>query len=150
MGLVSGTWATTAAYGASTVLLLSLYLVLKSILTFWRLRHFQGPLVAKFSEIWVFRRTIAGDLHEKSLSVLKTYGGSESIARLGPNLLITDNVKFWKTINEDRAWKKGSWYPAMALDPGHDSVFSTTDDARHDALKSKLSRGVWIAPLLGI
>jgi hypothetical protein len=142
MGIVTSAWATAAVYGVPAILFLGLYLVLNSIFTFWRLRHFRGPLLGKFSELWVFQRTIAGNLHEKSLSILKIYGGSESIARLGPNLLITDNVNFWKTINEDRAWKKGSWYPAMALDPGHDSVFSTTDDAHHDVLKGKLSRGV--------
>jgi hypothetical protein len=138
-------WRTAAAYGARAGALFSLYLALSRLRTYWRLRHFHGPLLAYFSELWVFQRTYAGDLHEKSLEVLKKYGGPESVARLGPNLLTTDNVVFWKAINESRAWKKGSWYPAMALDPGHDSVFSTTDDVRHDTLKSQLARGVWVS-----
>jgi hypothetical protein len=142
MGLFTTVWSAAAAYGAPVALVLSFYLVLSRLRIYWRLRHFRGPLLANFSELWVFRRTLAGDLHEKSLDVIKAYGGAESIARLGPNLLTTDNVAFWKSINENRAWKKGSWYPAMALDPGHDSVFSTTDEARHDTLKNQLTRGV--------
>ena len=118
------------------------YLIVSKILTYWRLAAFRGPFSTGVSELWIFRGTLAGDFHERSLDAIEQFGGEEAIARVGPNLLITSDTAFIKTLNDDRAWKKGSWYPAMALDPGHDSVFSTTDDALHDRLKSQLSRGV--------
>jgi hypothetical protein len=122
---------------------LALFVVAHRIYVYRRLRAFRGPFFANFSEFWVLRATLAGTLHEESLEVINEYGGDGSIARFGPNLLITTDATWWKSINEDRSWKKGSWYPAMALDPGHDSVFSTTDDAVHDRLKNQLTRGVW-------
>lgn len=120
------------------------YLTVSRILTYRRLAAFRGPFSSGFSELWIFRRTLAGDFHEKSLDAIEKFGGEEAIARVGPNLLLTSDTAFIKTLNDDRAWKKGSWYPPMALDPGHDSVFSTTDEALHDRLKSQLSRGVHI------
>lgn len=142
MTILADIWSSALQLCIPIAIAFLAWLVLAKIHTYWRLRHFRGPFLANFSELWVFRRTLAGDLHETSLEVLEKYGGPESIARLGPNLLITDNVVFWKTVNEDRAWKKGSWYPAMALDPGHDSCFSTLDDAKHDRLKNQMMKGV--------
>lgn len=118
--------------------------ILSRIYGFWRLRKFGGPISARLSELWLFKATVAGALHEKSLEVIEKYGGEEGIAQVGPNLLMTTNAAWWKSINEDRAWKKGSWYPAMQLDPGHDSAFSTQDDSIHDKKKSQLIRGVSI------
>jgi hypothetical protein len=129
---------------ALTILII-VYLIASRIRTYWRLRAFHGPFVSNFSELWVFQRTLAGDFHEKSLEVIEKYGGEEAIARVGPNLLMTSDTAFIKAINDQKAWKKGSWYPGMALDPGHDSVFSTTDEAVHDRLKSQLTRGVCYA-----
>lgn len=134
------------SYAFLTGLLIFGYIVASKIRTYWRLKSFHGPFLANFSELWVFRATLAGDLHERSLHVINEYGGEESIARFGPNLLMTTDAAWWKTINENRSWKKGSWYPAMALDPGHDSVFSTTDDVKHDKLKDQLTRGVRSKP----
>jgi hypothetical protein len=134
--MAAPTWPVTVATVAIA------YLIVSRVLTYWRLAAFRGPFLSGFSELWIFRRTLAGDFHEKSLEAIEKYGGEEAIARVGPNLLMTNDTAFIKTLNDDRAWKKGSWYPPMALDPGHDSVFSTTDEATHDRLKSQLSRGV--------
>lgn len=142
MTILADVWSSVLQLRIPIAIALLVWLVLAKIHTYWRLRHFKGPFLANFSELWVFRRTLAGDLNETSLDAIEKYGGPESIARLGPNLLITDNVIFWKTVNEDRAWKKGSWYPGMALDPGHDSSFSTLDDAKHDRLKNQMMKGV--------
>lgn len=142
MTVLADIWSSVLRLRIPIAIALFAWLILAKIHTYWRLRHFRGPFLANFSELWIFRRTLAGGLHETSLDVVEKYGGPESIARVGPNLLMTDNVMFWKAINEDRAWKKGSWYPAMALDPGHDSSFSTQDDAKHDRLKNQMLKGV--------
>lgn len=142
MAAFANLWTALSMWPIAFLVLTFVYLVVTRFRTYWRLKAYRGPFFAQFSELWVFRRTLAGDLHEKSLTVIEKYGGAESIARVGPNLLMTSNTAFVKALNDDRAWKKGSWYPGMALDPGHDSVFSTTDDVVHDRLKAQLSRGV--------
>lgn len=132
----------TTAYALPIALVLVGFVVISKIRTYARLRAFDGPFSARFSEFWVFKRTLAGDLYVEALNEIEKHGAEESIARFGPNLLLTSDAHFWKSINEDRSWKKGSWYPGMALDPNHDSMFSTQDDAVHDRLKNQLTRGV--------
>jgi hypothetical protein len=142
MALFAALPRTATGFAVPIGLALIGFVVITKIRAYLRLRAFDGPFSAKFSELWVFKRTIAGDLYTTALTAIEQYGGDESIARFGPNLLLTSDAHFWKSINEDRSWKKGSWYPGMALDPNHDSGFSTQDDALHDRLKNQLTRGV--------
>ena len=144
MAALTRLWAAAPSWPVVFGICTILYLIVNRFRIYWRLRAFRGPFWANFSEVWILQRTLAGNMHEKSQEVIEKYGGPEAIARVGPNLLMTSDTALIKRINDERSWKKGSWYPPMALDPGHDSVFSTTDDAVHDRLKSQLTRGVCV------
>ena len=69
---------------------LTLYLPLTLYLTHRKLRHFPGPFLARYSELWLFYQSLRGRLDKAQAEAVRQYG---SPCRIGPNLLIADDAE---------------------------------------------------------
>lgn len=75
----------------------------------------------------------------RTLTTLLSQG---SPARIGPNLLVTDDPALIRHINAPGSrWTRSSWYDAMKMDPRQDNVFSTRNEKLHAELKAKEAPG---------
>lgn len=54
-----------------------LYLVLNAVNTFYRLRHFPGPPLAAWTELWLFKAAVGGNFHLTAAKLLQTYGQAQ-------------------------------------------------------------------------
>ncbi|KAK1656592.1 pisatin demethylase, partial [Colletotrichum godetiae] len=74
-----------------------------------------------------------------------------SLVRIGPNDLVTSDPDLMKRMLGVRTkYTRSDWYNAMRLDPRHDNVLSTRDDAVHTRLRSQMAGGVDLYGLLTI
>ncbi|CAK3936056.1 Pisatin demethylase [Lecanosticta acicola] len=115
------------------------YVVIGSIVNYRKLSQFKGPPLAALSRLWIFREECAGRLPKSQEEALRKYG---SPARIGPNLLVTDDPDLIRHMNAPGSkWTRSTWYDAMKLDPRQHSVFSTRDEKLHAELKAKEATG---------
>lgn len=65
-----------------------------------------------------------------------------SIARVGPNDLLTDDPELMKHIlNVRTEYRRSDWYDGMRFDPGNNNILSHRDEDEHFKLRSKMSAG---------
>ncbi|KAK3367701.1 pisatin demethylase [Podospora didyma] len=116
------------------------WLVVSNIRQWLRLRHFPGPPIAGFSKWWLLRHELGGNMISDLADVTNKYG---SFVRIAPNLVITDDPKFWKqhVLNVRTTYQRSNWYYGMRFDPKRDNILSTRDDALHNQLRSKMAAG---------
>ncbi|CAJ2507174.1 Uu.00g083600.m01.CDS01 [Anthostomella pinea] len=115
------------------------YLFVSYTVTWLRLRHINGPLLAKFSYFWLFSVSLKGKQALYSRQVIDKHG---PLVRIGPNDLLTDDVEVIRRMNGARSkYGRSNWYHAMRMDPYQDSLFSIMDTPTHDKLKAQLSFG---------
>ncbi|KAF2734130.1 cytochrome P450 [Polyplosphaeria fusca] len=108
-------------------------------LSWYRLSHVPGPFWAAFSKWWMVRESLKGRQPTAIKQVTDTYG---SLARIGPNELVTDDPDVLRRINAVRsAYTRGPWYNAMKFEPGRDNLFSMRDDAAHTRLRNRMAAG---------
>ncbi|KAM0298168.1 hypothetical protein HYE67_001208 [Fusarium culmorum] len=101
-----------------------------------RLRHFKGPALAGFSQLWLISCVGGGRTHLDLWEVCKKYG---DIARVGPNDLITSDPDLMKhMLNVRTLFQRSNWYDAMRLDPTKDNVLSQRNDDLHATTRSKM------------
>lgn len=50
------------------------YFITSTIITYRKLRHFPGPRLAAFSQLWIFNVTAKGDVYLSAEEVLRKYG----------------------------------------------------------------------------
>ncbi|KAI9817412.1 MAG: hypothetical protein M1827_001021 [Pycnora praestabilis] len=64
------------------------------------------------------------------------------LARIGANVLITDDPETLRYINGARtSYPRSDWYKGMSADPYSDHVLSTLDTNEHDRLKAQMAGG---------
>ena len=69
-------------------------------------------------------------------------------ARIGPNLLVTDDLAFLRRTTAPRSgYTRGEWYDGVKLYPDLNNVISERNEARHADIRAKLANGVSILPL---
>lgn len=133
------------AYNASNlvpvaVLGFLVYLLLSSILTYRRLRHFPGPFLASFSYLYMLRVWISRRQSASHKDLNRIY--HSRFVRIGPNDLITDDPEFVRRMNSARSrYGRSSWYAPTKLNPYEDSLVNMLDVKEHDRLKAKMSLG---------
>jgi len=116
-----------------------IYLVSSSLISWHRLRHVKGPLLAGFSYLFIMRTTTSGKMWEVYKDINKRYG---PLARIGPNDLITDDPDIIRRMSAVRStYRRSGWYGAMKLNPHEDSLFSLRDTPTHDKLKHRCAAG---------
>ncbi|KAM0257753.1 hypothetical protein ACHAQJ_004204 [Trichoderma viride] len=106
---------------------------------YYRLRHFDGPLLAKMSNLWLFASVDSGKSYLDFWKVTQKYG---TIARVGLNDLVTDDPAFVKHMcNVKTEYRRSSWYDGMRFNPTEDNCLSTRDEKAHSILRSKMAAG---------
>lgn len=121
-----------------------LYYVVTSVFAWYRLRHFPGPFLASFSYLWLARTAASGETWKRHMDARAKYNpdGSNPFIRVGPDVLIHDSPDIHRLINSARSrYTKAQWYNSMRLDPYVHTMFSSTDVAYHDEIKSKTAAG---------
>jgi hypothetical protein len=148
------------------VLLLGvLTLVVQTIRSWYRLRHFKGPTLAAFSDLWLIRHVPRGTIHLDLFEVTEKYGliplwssckGQDpdifvcvgSLARIGSNTLVTTDPDLLRRIQAVRTpYKRSDWYNALKFDPSRENVLSQRDDEKHGVLRAKMAAGVNVSCL---
>ncbi|SPO06232.1 related to pisatin demethylase (cytochrome P450) [Cephalotrichum gorgonifer] len=105
----------------------------------YRLSHVPGPFWAGISTYWIIRVTLDGVAPYAYKEVTDKYG---SLARVGPNDLITDDPELLRKMMAVRSpYSRGSWHGAQKLDPARDNLFSMTDEVAHRDLRAKMAAG---------
>ncbi|KAK1991880.1 cytochrome P450 [Colletotrichum falcatum] len=118
---------------------LVVYYVASSIVAWNRLREFPGPLVGKFSYLWLMSNARSGKPAEHFTKLNRQHG---PLVRVGPNDLVTDDPDVLRRMNAVRsAYGRSSWYDSTKLNPHEDSMFSLRDVGAHDRLKAKCANG---------
>lgn len=68
---------------------------------------------------------------------------SGSPARIGPNMILTDDPVILRTMLAPRSpFTKGHWFKGMKFDPRADNLLSMADEKNHADLRTKLMPGV--------
>ncbi|KIH92465.1 Cytochrome P450 family protein [Sporothrix brasiliensis 5110] len=130
-------WLLPAAGIAAVVALV--YYVTSSIRSYLHLRHIPGPRWAAWTDLWLVRGQLSGQLNFTLQSVNEKYG---NLARIGRNWVVCGDPDELRRIWGVRSnYKRAYWYRGLRVDPYRDSTFSTLDDAVHDDLRSKLLPG---------
>ncbi|MCJ1311384.1 hypothetical protein MMC25_005055 [Agyrium rufum] len=105
----------------------------------YRLRQFNGPWLASFSEAWLFWKSTSGNLHLILYDVYRKHG---DLARIGPNWLVTSDPDIIRYMSSARhKHKKSGWYASLKADPHVHSVFTETNLEEHDKLRAKMQPG---------
>jgi hypothetical protein len=120
------------------------YQIFTSIVAWYRLRRFPGPILASFSYLWLAQTAVSGAAWKRHMAVRERYsrGGTNPIVRVGPNVLIHDNPDIHRHINSARSrYAKADWYASMRFDPYVHTMFSTKDRALHDDVKARTAAG---------
>lgn len=77
------------------------------------------------------------------LWILDTHIFTGSPARIGPNLLLTDDPALMQAMSAPRStFTRGPWYEGARLDPRQDQAFSTRNEEKHNDLRVKMVHGV--------
>ncbi|KAK6430209.1 hypothetical protein LTR95_013639 [Oleoguttula sp. CCFEE 5521] len=112
-----------------------LFLAIGAVVNKRKLRQFNGPPLAGYSRIWLFWQSVNGRLARVQFAAIKKHG---SVARIGPNLLITDDADIIKHMSAPGSrWTRSPWYDGVRLDPRYDTVFSTRSEKHHADLRSR-------------
>lgn len=69
-----------------------------------------------------------------------------SLARIGPNELLTDDPEILRRMATVRSpYTRSDWYDVMRLDPNRENVLSVRDENKHAELRAKMAAGVCIS-----
>ncbi|KAK2692978.1 hypothetical protein QWA68_007221 [Fusarium oxysporum] len=129
----------TANYWWAAALAIIAWYIVSSVISWYRLRHIPGPLLAKFSYLWLARLALSGKQYETHLELNKKYG---PIVRVGPYEVLTDDLELLRKVNGTKSlYAKGASYSGSRLNPWHESLFMMRDPIAHDKMKAKLIYG---------
>lgn len=121
------------------VLIAAVLYFVYSVRSWYRLRHFDGPWLAKHSYLWLLVAVTSNKIHLKFPEMHKKYG---SIVRIGPNDLVTNDIKLLQHMSAARsAYSRSNWYNTQEVDTRAPSVFSDTNKKSHDLFKSYMALG---------
>jgi hypothetical protein len=113
--------------------------VVDRIRAFCRLSHVPGPALGAFSKFWMISACTGGRSHLLVAEVNAKYG---SLARIGPNNLVTSDPDLTRRMNAPRSeYRRGDWYNAMRVKPGSNNVLSERREDRHKELREKMAQG---------
>ncbi|CAK7221886.1 hypothetical protein SBRCBS47491_004682 [Sporothrix bragantina] len=124
---------------AVAAVLAAVYSLLGRIASYRRLAHIPGPRWAAWTDLWLVRGQLSGQLNFTLQAVNEKYG---NLARIGRNWVVCGDPEELRRIWGVRSnYKRAYWYRGLRVDPYRDSTFSTLDDAVHDELRAKLLPG---------
>ncbi|KAJ6133778.1 hypothetical protein N7523_000100 [Penicillium sp. IBT 18751x] len=141
--LVGHAWEGRLPFGFSAwsifILLAIVFYFAKAIRSYVLLRHFDGPLIAKFSRLWMIRSALSGTQNTRLYECAKKYG---SICRIGPKTLLVSDADFlWKVNSVRGQYIRSVAYTAFSLERGKNNILSTRDEKRHQDLRAQMAAG---------
>ncbi|KAF3058396.1 Pisatin demethylase [Daldinia childiae] len=118
--------------------LLSLWLIITTIVAWYRLRHIPGPFFASLSHLWVAKRIFFNTL-KKDFTGLAKYG---TLVRIAPNYVVTSDPNVLRQIASARStYGKDEWYEMIKFDPEHENMVTLLENHAHDQRKAKTIKG---------
>ncbi|KAK4183986.1 Pisatin demethylase [Podospora australis] len=115
------------------------YLVLHTIVQWYRLSHIPGPKLAAFSKYWMVRESVKLRFPQAVKELNDKHG---PLVRVGPNDIVTNDPEVLRKMMVVRSpYTRGPWYDAWRLNPTRDNLFSMRDDVAHTALRNKMVAG---------
>ncbi|KAK5652018.1 hypothetical protein OQA88_10921 [Cercophora sp. LCS_1] len=115
-----------------------LYYVLSALASAYQLRAFPGPLIARFTHLWFFRKMASGHIHPALIAQYKKYGPL-SVAAPG-TLLCADPDEVIRINGMRSSWTRGGWYKNLVFDFENHNIITLMDTKAHDARRAKLAR----------
>ncbi|KAK2758974.1 hypothetical protein FQN54_003072 [Arachnomyces sp. PD_36] len=116
------------------------YTVIHSIsVRFRHLNQYPGPTWAPYTRLWLCKTMASADGANKWVAINKQFG---SLARIGPNHLLTDDPELTKRVLGARSpYVRGPSYNSAKIDLHIRNVVSERDPAKHNRLRHQLSAG---------
>ncbi|CAK7271329.1 hypothetical protein SEPCBS119000_004544 [Sporothrix epigloea] len=115
------------------------YSIASSIASYRKLAHIPGPKWAAWSNLWLVRGQLSGQLNFILRDINKHYG---KLARIGPNWVVCGDPAEIRRIWAARPnYRRGYWYRGLRFDPYRDHTLSTLDEKVHSQLRSKMLPG---------
>ncbi|OCL11726.1 cytochrome P450 [Glonium stellatum] len=113
--------------------------VANRIRIYWRLAHIPGPKIAGFSRLWMVWVNSSGRNHECLYNANVEYG---SLARIGPNHLLTSDPDIIRRMNAPRSpYRRSVWYTTFRFKPRADNIISVVSEEKHEGLRKKMAAG---------
>ncbi|TLD34238.1 hypothetical protein PspLS_01569 [Pyricularia sp. CBS 133598] len=105
-----------------------------TIVSYRRLSHIPGPRWTGISNIPHSLAFLSGECHKCSTGTL---------ARVGPNSVITSSPELWARLNAVRSpYTRTEWfYRGCRIEPGVDNVFTMTNEQEHEARRKQVASG---------
>ncbi|KAJ0158324.1 Pisatin demethylase, partial [Colletotrichum tanaceti] len=127
-------WRLSAAF------LLFFFFAVQKVRAYNRLKAFNGPFLAGWTEAWHAWAILGFKSHLKYDAVCRKYG---TIARVGPNDLVTSSPELLVHMNGVRSrYTRTEWfYRACRHRPDKDHVFSEMDEEKHRQLRQQMGSG---------
>lgn len=135
-GLTDHVWYFVAFF----MLFIAFVHVIRVLVTrFTHLREYRGPGLAAYTRFWLCNMIASGDSAQAFVNINKQYG---SIARIGPNHLITDDPGLTQRVLAARSrYTRAPWFDAIRIDPHVTNIVSERDPGKHDRMRHKMSAG---------
>jgi hypothetical protein len=139
---LEGTWEWADFASIITLGLLGLVVVSSLSRIHTRFRHlaeYPGPSIAAYTRLWICQVIASGKSAQLFVDVNKKYG---SIARIGPNHLLTDDPVLVRRILAARShYTRGPWFDSIRIDPQTTNIVSERDAGKHNHLRHQMSGG---------
>lgn len=111
----------------------------KAITSNFHLQDFSGPWWATYTRLWICKTLASTQSAEIFTEVNNKYG---SIARIGPNHLVTDDPELTRRILAvGSKWHRGPWFDSIRIDPRVTNIVSERDPRKHNAMRRRMSAG---------
>lgn len=107
-----------------------------------RLSAFNGPVMARFTNLWMAKAVASKEQHLKLFEVYEKYG---ELARIGPKILLTSDPELLQRMSSARSgYMRSDWYSGQKLEVDQDNLFSTLDEKIHTRRRAQMAPGVSI------
>ena len=117
----------------------ALTLIQSTAASTFHLRSFSGPWWAAYTRLWLCKTLSSTNSAQVFVDVNKKYG---SIARIGPNHLVTDDPELTRRILAvGSKWRRGPWFDAIRIDPRVPNIVSERDPHKHNTMRRRMSAG---------
>ncbi|KAK8877454.1 hypothetical protein PGQ11_002400 [Apiospora arundinis] len=127
----------SASFVFTGVSILTLWFLVATFVSWYRLRHIPGPWYAGMTSAWIGWVAYGGKAHDVYLGLSERYG---SLVRIGPNALSTSDPELVKRMSGTKgAYGKSEWVDGHRLNPYHGTMFMVKDPVQHDKAKARLA-----------
>ncbi|KAK0648117.1 cytochrome P450 family protein [Cercophora newfieldiana] len=124
---------------AACIAAYTLYFLANRFVAWKRLRHISGPAEAAWSQSWLVRHQLGGDMCFDLEAVCNKYG---PLARVGPNFLVcSEPSEIRRVWSVHSGYQRADWYKGYRIDPSSDSVLTAIENKEHHRLRTQLLPG---------